>query len=273
MIKFSRPVPDTALGTGRSRSRSLTTAALLFTALLATIRRFAELTCERRSRIGPYGAKSSGGFEAKLVRRSQHATTIFNASETASGTLAEVYLASRGLYRPLPDRIRFHPNLKHRSGETWPAMVALISHAIANTPMSIHRTFLARDGFGKAPTNPQKMMLGPTRGGVVRLAEPSDVLMIGEGIETCLAAMQEAGHPAWAALSAPGLKALELPIEIRNVIILADGDDAGERASLYAAHRWTSEGRRIRIARPPKGMDFNDLLISSSSRGARHAGS
>ena len=59
---------------------------------------------------------------------------------------------------------------------------------------------------GKAPIDPQKMMLGPCRGGAVRLAEPSDVLMVGEGIETCLAAMQATGHPAWAALSTSGLR-------------------------------------------------------------------
>jgi hypothetical protein len=37
-------------------------------------------------------------------------------------------------------------------------------------------------------------MLGPCRGGVVRLADPGKVLMIGEGIETCLAAMQATGR-------------------------------------------------------------------------------
>lgn len=26
------------------------------------------------------------------------------------------------------------------------------------------------------------------------------------------------------------------------------------------ARRWLREGRRVRIARPPQGMDFNDLL-------------
>lgn len=51
----------------------------------------------------------------------------------------------------------------------------------------------------------------PCRGGAVRLAEPGDVLMIGEGVETCLAAMQASGHPAWAALSTSGLRSLNLP--------------------------------------------------------------
>lgn len=105
-----------------------------------------------------------------------------------------------------------------------------------------------------------KMMLGPCRGGVVRLGEPGDVLMIGEGIETCLAAMQATGKPAWAALSTSGLRSLDLPRAVRDVIVLADGDAPGEAAAQDCARRWQREGRSIRIARPPSGMDFNDLL-------------
>ena len=100
----------------------------------------------------------------------------------------------------------------------------------------------------------------------MRLAPPGDVLMVGEGIETCLAAMQATGHPAWAALSTSGLRALDLPADVRDVIVLADGDDPGEAAAQDCARRWKREGRRVRIARPPQGMDFNDLLV-----GAHHA--
>jgi putative DNA primase/helicase len=60
------------------------------------------------------------------------------------------------------------------------------------------------------------MMLGPCHGGVVRLASPGDVLMVGEGIETGLAAMQAAGQPAWAALPTPGLRTLDLPDTVRT---------------------------------------------------------
>ena len=123
-----------------------------------------------------------------------------------SGTPVETYLASRGLHLPPPTALRFHAGLKHPSGGFWPAMVALVTRGADGTPLAIHRTFLARDGGGKAPVDPQKMMLGPCRGGAVRLAEPGDVLMVGEGIETCLAAMQATGHAAWAALSTSGLR-------------------------------------------------------------------
>jgi hypothetical protein len=47
--------------------------------------------------------------------------------------------------------------------------------------------------------------------------------MVGEGIETCLAATQATGHGAWAALSTSGLRSLDLPDGVRDVIVLADG--------------------------------------------------
>ena len=77
-------------------------------------------------------------------------------------------------------------------------------------------------------------------------------------------AMQATGRPAWAALSTSGLRALDLPNEVRDVIVLADGDDAGEAAARDAALRWKREGRRLRIAHPPQGMDFNDMLLGSA---------
>ena len=126
-------------------------------------------------------------------------------------------------------------------------------------PVAIHRTYLARDGRGKAPVDPVKMMLGPTRGGAVRLSEPGETLAIGEGLESCLSVMQATGISILAALSTSGLKTLSLAADVRDVIVLADGDDAGERAAQEAARRWKNEGRRVRIARPPKGTDFNDI--------------
>jgi hypothetical protein len=96
--------------------------------------------------------------------------------------------------------------------------------------------------------------------------------MVGEGIETCLAAMQATRRPAWAALSTSGLGALNLPDTVREVIVLADGDDPGEAAARRCAYRWKREGRSVRIARPPRGCDFNDVLLGRLPRieGAWH---
>jgi putative DNA primase/helicase len=198
--------------------------------------------------------------DADALKRSEAALAIWQASQPVEGTPVATYLRSRGLDLPTSHALRFHSALKHPSGGIWPSMVAPVTHGATGSPIAIHRTFLARGGHGKAPVDPAKMMLGPCRGGAVRLAQSGDVLMIGEGIETCLAAMQATGNPAWAALSTSGLRSLDLPRDVRDVIVLADGDEPGEAAAQDAARRWKREGRRVRIARPPMGMDFNDLL-------------
>jgi putative DNA primase/helicase len=195
------------------------------------------------------------------VERSAVALSIWQSAITADGTPVEAYLASRGLPCSPPQSLRFHCGLKHPSGGTWPCMVALVTRGADDAPLAIHRTFLAREGCGKAPVEPAKMMLGPCRGGAVHLGEPGEILMVGEGIETCLAAMQATGYPAWAALSTSGLRTLDLPGWIRDVIVMADGDDPGEAAARDCALRWMRQGRRIRIARPPRGLDFNDVLL------------
>lgn len=198
--------------------------------------------------------------------RTKAALNLWHSSGPLIGTLAETYLCSRGLTLPPPATLRFHASLKHPSAAVGPAMVALVTQGSDGAPLGVHRTFLAHDGAGKAAVAPDKMMLGPCRGGAVRLAEPGDVLMVGEGIETCLAAMQATGHPAWAALSISGLLALDLPGNLHTVIVLADGDAPGEAAAKKAALRFKRDYRHVRIARPPYGFDFNDILMGRASR-------
>ena len=198
--------------------------------------------------------------EKQQAERTAIALSIWQSTVPAFGTLVETYLAGRGLSLQLPPSLRFHRGLKHPSGGSWPCMVAIVEQGNDGIPLAIHRSFLTRNG-SKAPVDPTKMMLGPCRGGAVRLGEPSEILMVGEGIETCLAAMQSTGHPAWAALSTSGLRTLGLPEAVREVIVLADGDEPGEAAARDCALRWKQESRRVRIARPPRGMDFNDMLL------------
>lgn len=206
-------------------------------------------------------------IDAEPNRRREFAVAIWASARPAAGTLVETYLASRGLRIGPPSALRFHPSLKHPAGVRWPAMVAVVTRGADDTPVGIHRTFLAPDGSGKAPVEPQKMMLGPCRGGAVHLGTDTDRLMVGEGIETCLAAMQATGRPAWAALSTSGLRRLDLPDDLHEVTILADGDPPGETAARDAARRWRREGRDVGIARAPAGMDFNDVLIGGRSNG------
>jgi putative DNA primase/helicase len=205
-------------------------------------------------------AHDSKAGERSDRQRTEGALRLYFEATPAAGTLVKDYLRTRAITIPVPDSLRLHPGLRHPSGEVWPAMVALVTRGTDGEPVAIHRTYLSHDGAEKAPVTPQKMMLGRCRGGAVRLGPATHLLMVGEGLETCLAAMQATGLSAWAALSTSGLRSLDLPAEVREVIVLADGDDAGASAAKAAALRWRREGRLVRIATAPAGLDFNDVL-------------
>ena len=198
------------------------------------------------------------------------ALRIWQGATLVRGSLVQTYMETRGLDLPACEALRFTPNLRHPSHCSLPAMVALVTRGADDRPLGIHRTFLSADGCSKASVEPPRMMLGPCRGGAVQLASVGhgDTLLVGEGIETTLAAMQATGSPGWAALSTSGLRALDLPPRVRQVTVLADGDDAGEAAAVAAAQRWASGGRHVRIARAPRDLDFNDLLLAGT--GAHH---
>ncbi len=224
--------------------------------------RHADRRLKHRARAAPEPRSEDKWGAQDEMRRSEAAARLWRTAFPAQGTAVEDYLRSRGITVPIPGSLRFRPRLKHPSGSVWPGMVALVTRGTDGQAVAVHRTFLAPGGSGKAPVDPQKMMLGPCRGGAVRLAVAAEQLLIGEGIETCLAAMQASGIPAWAALSAGGIAALILPsLPLAAIVtIAADADPVGMRAALTAAERWHAEGRRVRIARPPTGSDFNDLL-------------
>lgn len=198
------------------------------------------------------------GIEPTTQDHSAAVQQIWSETVPADGTLVEDYLKSRALDGPIPACLRFHPSLRHKEGFRFPAMVAAVEDD--RGLVAIHRTFLSPSG-GKAPVEPNKMSLGPIGGCAVRLASAVETLCVSEGIETALSAMQSPGRHGWSALSAVGLRTLELPDVVQKVIILADRDAAGEAAARAAEDRWLRQGRKASIAYPPEGFnDFNDAL-------------
>jgi len=152
-------------------------------------------------------------------------------------------------------------------------MVAAVTVWPARDLTGIHRTYLRRDGAGKAAVEPNKQMLGPVSGGAVRLAPAAQQMAFSEGIETGLAVMQATGLATWAGLSAGGLETLILPPLplASDILIAADNDKSGrgQRAAAVAAERWTAEGRRVRVSVPPEiGTDWADYPANLEIRGA-----
>ena len=179
-------------------------------------------------------------------------------------TPADVYFRERGL-KPGPDgwpaSLRYHAGLRHGpTGLLLPALVAAVTIWPDRNVVGLHRTFLRVDGKDKAPVSSNKMMIGKCAGGAVRLAPADPELVLSEGLETALSVQQATGKAVWACLSTSGLKSVILPPEVETVTIAADADEPGEEAAQAAARRFIAEGRTVKIARPPQGMDFNDLL-------------
>jgi putative DNA primase/helicase len=164
-----------------------------------------------------------------------------------------------------PATLRYTSALRRLDGSYAPGMVARVDHIDVRL-VAVHRTWLYCDSEGTWRRS-DRAALAQTGGAAVRLAPVAETLLIGEGLETCLAAMQATGQPAWAALSTSGLVALVLPPMVSTVVILADNDEsgAGERAAHVAAQRWLAEGRIVKIALPPQpGTDMADVLARRS---------
>jgi putative DNA primase/helicase len=143
-------------------------------------------------------------------------------------------------------------------------MVALVT-APDGKAVSLHRTYLTRDGHKADVPSPKKLMPptipSATRGGAIRLYTATTVLAVTEGIETALAVHLTTGLPVWAALCATGMAALVVPETVREVIICADHDAAGLQAAKALARRLLTEQKTVKILAPATvGTDWADTL-------------
>ncbi len=185
------------------------------------------------------------------------ASRLFALSRPIVGTLAETYLRHRSITAPLRSvpALRFHPTCFYRAHdgaarEEWPALIAAVT-AADGTITGVHRTWLARDGAGKAPLATPRRALGHLLGNAVRFGAASDVLVAGEGIETLLSLRCVLpAMPLAAALSANHLAALILPPELRRLYIARDNDAAGRHAALRLRERARAAGIEARILWP-----------------------
>jgi phage/plasmid primase-like uncharacterized protein len=210
----------------------------------------------------PPTATTPADDAAARQRKQEAAARLWRGSAPAAGTIADTYLTGRALPGlAASTALRFRGDCHHPEGGRLPALVALVQD-VTGAPIAAHRTYLRRDGTGKASVEPAKATLGPVWGGAIRLDAIAEELVLAEGIETSASAGRLLNLPAWSAVSAGNLaQGLVLPAGVRRVTIAADHDGPGERAAQRAALRWQREGRTVRIARPDKpGADFNDLL-------------
>lgn len=212
----------------------------------------------------------------KHKNQTQLIERIWQNANNAYGSVVQKYLTKRNIGEYIPASIRYLPNHSHKiTGSNWPCMLSAITIWPQTKATALHRTYLRSDGSGKAPIEPNKMMLGKASGGAVVVAKSTDQLILSEGIETALSTHklvnQNMQYGIWAVLSASGYVNLVLPPLpfAATIIIAADNDLAGVKAARQAAEKWTKAGRKVKIALPPVNQDFNDLLMDDTSSTSR----
>jgi DNA polymerase len=204
-------------------------------------------------------------YEAKLSRALQ----LWQQAQPIPGTLAARYLTEwrRIDFAALPgnvdDVLRFHPCCPFGPGIRRPCLIALMRDVTTDVPTGIHRIALTPDG-----SKFERRMLGC--GGTVKLWPAEAQLVIGEGIETTLAAATRILYhgaplqPAWSAVSGGSLSKLPVVPSVERLLILVDNDTngRGQAAAARCAERWTRVGRRVIQLKPKRpGDDFNDLVM------------
>jgi hypothetical protein len=138
----------------------------------------------------------------------------------------------------------------------------LFRDVVTDAPAGIQRIALTKDA-----QKIERRMLGrwPTPR-AIKLWPPASSLVIGEGIETTLAAATRVTHhdaplrPAWSIGSSGGIARFPLVEGVERLTILVDNDPTGRDDARACARRWAAAGRTAVLLTPRQpGADFNDI--------------
>src|SRR5512145_1668403 len=195
------------------------------------------------------------------------ARRLFASARPIPGTLAAIYLRSRGITdaADLP-ALRFHPTCFYRAHEgapreAWPALLATVTDP-GGAITGVLRTWLARDGSGKAPLATPRRSMGRLLGSGARFGKATDVLAAGEGLETMLSLrVVLPALPVVAALSATHLAGFIPPTGLRRLYIARDNDRVGRRAAEMLGARAHADGIEALVLTPHRD-DFNTDLTT-----------
>ncbi len=199
----------------------------------------------------------------------EFASRLFTSSQGVADTIAETYLLGRGiLLQPDFEALRFHPRCFHDKvgGKSvyWPGLIAAVTD-LELALAGVSRTYLARDGFGKAPVDPQRRSKGAILGNGTRFGRAGEMMAAGEGLETTLSIRR--ALPALPVIAATGsnhLAALAFPAELRTLLVIRDNDHGGDAATDALFARGSAAGIEVVLIEP----ELNDLNADLTTFGA-----
>src|SRR5262249_19048938 len=178
---------------------------------------------------------------------------LWDDAKPIAGTLATDYLAFREIdvdqLTGSPEAsLRFHPSCPFGAARV-PGLLALYRDIDSDDCAGIHRIALTPSAFTRAPGAVARRMLGRwARRRAVKLWPAEHGLVLGEGLETTLAAATRVTHrghplhPAWAMLTAGAIASCDPITGVELTILLADNEPNGQRAAHTAAQRLSDNG-------------------------------
>jgi DNA polymerase len=202
--------------------------------------------------------------------------SIWIAAQPLAGSIAEQYLDETRhidvtkLPADIHRSLRFHPACIFGPGTHRPCLIALMRDPLSDEPLGIQR--IALEDRGGKINKLDRRMLG--HAGVVKIWPAGPQLVVGEGLETVLAAATRIPYqgaplvPAWAALSSKKLATLPVIPNVARLVLLIDNDrnQEGQQAAAQVTAYWRAQGRTVVPLMPPQpGTDFNDLILGEDS--------
>jgi hypothetical protein len=214
--------------------------------------------------------------EDEKQKRTNQALRLWEEAGVFRGSPAEAYLLhTRGIgdwlntFSFLDQVFRYHPNCPF-GGDRHPCLLALVRDIKTDDPIAIHRTALTKDN---PPQKIERMSLGPVGGGAIKISPDFEVhsgLMIGEGIESVLAASKHYQFkPVWSLIDANNLSKFPVLSGIECVTIAVDNDAAGEGAASECARCLAQAGIDVITTQTKRVNDFNDLITGGNHAATR----
>ena len=217
---------------------------------------------------GPIVERIPEADKAEINRRT--ALRLFEEASSITNTLAARLLAEiRHIdLAELPANIdavlRFHPRCPF-GAVSHPCLLALMRNVTTDKPVGIHRIALTPEALAGGKV--ERRALGQL--GAIKLWPAEEELVVGEGLETVLAAATRIPYegkplrPAWSLVSSDLLARLPIIAGVNRLILLIDHDDAGIAAANAVTERWSRAQRTVvQLLPDDAGTDFNDLVLS-----------
>lgn len=221
------------------------------------------------------------------AKRKANIDKIWSGVCSILDTPAQTYLRSRGIKGDPASwkNLFYHSRLSYKEDDNkpWtqhPGMLAIVRDTDAK-PLTLHRTFLADDGNGKAKVSRQKMMMAQPRslkGACIQIDHPVNtpsgkLIGISEGIETALSVREATGCPMWVGISDRIMEQVLFPDDVKIIIVWADIEPsgAGLRAAETLRRIWEPKGVTVIVEAPHfmnrEKVDWNDVYQEIGSRG------